>query len=816
MLRKAVSILLAIAFVCVSLTGCASSKATEEVVVPELDGYTLLWNDEFNGNKLNMDIWNYEPHQPGWTNHELQEYTTSEDNVYVKDGKLVIKANKIEKNGRPYYTSGKVTTQNKQDFMYGKVVVSAKVPEGQGLWPAIWMMPTVEKKYGQWPKCGEVDIMEVLGSDVTKAYGTIHYGEPHAQQQGTVDKKTNNFAEAFHEYSVEWEPGEFRWYIDGEKYLTVNDWFTAVDGQDEKPYPAPFDQTFFVQMNLAVGGNWPGNPDETTDFDKAEFEIDYVRVYQKDHYKTDVKKPVVEMREPLEDGNYVRNGDFADDTEKLTDDKDWKFLLAQNGKGEAVIKDGMIEITSEAEGDVDYSVQLVSWDIPFVKGSKYKVTFDMQGHGTQIEQMTDVVSGSTISEPTPAPTADGYTFGGWYKEAACTNAWNFTADTVTANTTLYAKWTEDSADGPLCFTNVGDVTATITMQSYDEAPDITLECSKDKVTWEPFYKKEGSTITPTSVALAKGEKVYIRAENTNGAFSDENWSPTYFHVEGEGAKLAASGNIMSLLDSTCTQTEVPDYAFYCLFNEDWAGNNWLTSAPELPATKVGESSYYDMFSCCTSLTNAPNLPAEELAEACYYDMFYGCSSLETAPAVLPAETLAKNCYHDMFSDCSSLKTAPELPAESLAKACYSNMFNGCSSLETAPVLPAETLAEDCYVSMFLGCSSLESAPELPAETLAGGCYYRMFQGCTGLKSLPELPATTLAKTCYSNMFNGCTNIKISETEVGEYTVAYTIPKEGTGTLAENATLEMFTGTGGTFTGTPNINTTYYLMPATSN
>ncbi len=375
MLRKAVSILLAVAFVCVSLTGCASGKATEEVVVPELDGYTLLWNDEFNGNKLNMDIWNYEPHQPGWTNHELQEYTTSEDNVYVKDGKLVIKANKIDKNGRPYYTSGKVTTQNKQDFMYGKVVVSAKVPEGQGLWPAIWMMPTVEKKYGQWPKCGEVDIMEVLGSDVTKAYGTIHYGEPHAQQQGTVDKKTNNFAEAFHEYSVEWEPGEFRWYIDGEKYLTVNDWFTAVDGQDEKPYPAPFDQTFFVQLNLAVGGDWPGNPDETTNFDNAKFEVEYVRVYRKGAYIKNPKKPEKMFKEPDETGNFLNNGDFAV-AEPLDDETDWSFLLFNGGEGSAEIKDNTLIIYSSKAGTEEYSVQIVQPNLPMVKGHSFKISFD--------------------------------------------------------------------------------------------------------------------------------------------------------------------------------------------------------------------------------------------------------------------------------------------------------------------------------------------------------------------------------------------------------------------------------------------------------
>ena len=199
----------------VSFTGCSGSKTK----TPEIEGYNLLWADEFDGKAMDESIWSYDPHEPGWTNEELQEYTTSTENVFTRDGKMVLKAIKTQDaNGNDYYTSGKIKSQNKKDFMYGKVVVSAKVPEGQGLWPAIWMMPTDESYYGQWPKCGEIDIMEVLGSDVTKAYGTVHYGAPHAEQQGTVVLDSGSFADSFHEYSVEWEPGEMRWYIDGNLY----------------------------------------------------------------------------------------------------------------------------------------------------------------------------------------------------------------------------------------------------------------------------------------------------------------------------------------------------------------------------------------------------------------------------------------------------------------------------------------------------------------------------------------------------------------------------------------------------------------------
>ncbi len=356
------------------MAACGQKK-TE---TPSIEGYNLLWSDEFEGKELDETKWNRETHEPGWTNNELQEYTNSDENIFVKDGNLVLKAIKTEKNGKPYYTSGKVQGWNKTQFQYGKVVVSAKVPEGQGLWPAIWMMPNQESKYGQWPKCGEIDIMESLGNDTTISYSTIHYGEPHAEQQGTIEKKgEESFSAKFHEYSVEWEPGEMRFYTDGELVLTCNDWFTAVEGGDDKPYPAPFDQPFYVQLNLAVGGNWPGNPDATTDFSKAEFLIDYVRVYQKDAYDTNVTKPPMTFREALPDGNFIRNGDFSV-AENLEDDIDWKFLLFNGGEGSAEIKDGEMIIYTQNYGTEEYSVQLVHPDLPMLKGHKYRVTFDIR------------------------------------------------------------------------------------------------------------------------------------------------------------------------------------------------------------------------------------------------------------------------------------------------------------------------------------------------------------------------------------------------------------------------------------------------------
>ena len=173
-------------------------------------------------------------------------------------------------------------------------------------------------------------------------------------------------------------------------------------------------------------------------------------------------------------------------------------------------------------------------------------------------------------------------------------------------------------------------------------------------------------------------------------------------------------------------------------------------------------------------------------------------------------TMANYCYAYMFRDCTSLTQAPALPATTLANYCYAYMFRDCTSLTQAPALPATTLASYCYSAMFWGCTSLTQAPALPATTLASYCYDHMFNGCTSLTQAPALPATTLASYCYSRMFYGCTSLKLSSTQTREYTQEYRIPSSGTGTTATFALASMFTSTGGTFTETPGINTTYYL------
>ena len=340
--------------------------------------WNLVWEDNFDGDSLNMEDWNYETHEPGWVNNELQEYTDSTDNIYVKDGELVLKAIKDETEDGVKYTSGKVTTQNKRDYKYGRFEARLKVPEGQGLWPAFWMMPTDENLYGSWPRCGEIDIMEVLGHEPEKAYGTIHYGNPHREQQGTYILDGTTFADDYHVFSVEWEPSEMRFYIDGNLYHTVNDWYTKQEGDDEKTYPAPFDQPFYLQFNLAVGGNWPGNPDETTDFENAELKVDYVKVYQLDSYDENVTKPEkepVDLRDPDATGNYINNGDFSVN-EDLTDNEGWIKLTTLGGRGESIIENNKIILTTEEVGSENHSLQLVQPSLPLKQYGAYRISFD--------------------------------------------------------------------------------------------------------------------------------------------------------------------------------------------------------------------------------------------------------------------------------------------------------------------------------------------------------------------------------------------------------------------------------------------------------
>ena len=335
----------------------------------------------------------------------------------------------------------------------------------------------------------------------------------------------------------------------------------------------------------------------------------------------------------------------------------------------------------------------------------------------------------------------------------------------------------------------------------------------------PSFKPDGKSYltfsSPNSFTLA--------VSNTT-----KNWNGTLEYF--------ASDRTWSVWDGTTTLTAIDNYGEYVLYlrgigNSVITGSSlnykWVLSGSDISCIgnienlldyatvasgehpTMANSCYGNMFRGCTSLTKAPALPATSLANSCYYYMFYNCTSLTQAPN-LPATTLANSCYENMFRGCTSLTKAPALPATTLANYCYASMFFDCTNLTQAPSLPATTMAVSCYSNMFYGCTNLTKAPALPATTLADSCYYSMFRDCTSITQAPALPATSLANSCYYYMFYNCTSLKLSSVKTDEYTQEYRIPSSDTGTIANNALTNMFTSTGGTFTGTPEINTTYYL------
>jgi beta-glucanase (GH16 family) len=248
----------------------------------EEEGWTLVWADEFEGTSPDPGKWE---HQIGtgesegltdWGNDELQYYTARPENSRVEGGRLHITARR-ENFGDRHYTSARLRTREKGDWTYGRFEIRARLPKGRGMWPAVWMLPT-DNEYGRWAASGEIDIMELVGHEPATVHGTLHHGGswPDNEHSGSsYTLPSGDFSQDFHVFALEWEPGEFRWYVDGVHYQTQTEWST-----DGFPFPAPFDRRFHLLVNLAVGGRWPGDPDATTAFPQ-ELVIDYVRVYQR-------------------------------------------------------------------------------------------------------------------------------------------------------------------------------------------------------------------------------------------------------------------------------------------------------------------------------------------------------------------------------------------------------------------------------------------------------------------------------------------------------------------------------------------------------
>jgi beta-glucanase (GH16 family) len=234
-------------------------------------GKTLVWSDEFNGDAIDLNNWTYDLGAHGWGNQELQLYTSSSENSYVHEGNLLI----VAKDDGPMYTSARMKSIDLQEFQYGRIDVRAVLPKGQGIWPAIWMLGANYPSAG-WPACGEIDIMELIGSAPNYVHGTVHYGNDYSQHQhtgqGTGIPFGQTFADEFHVFSIDWNEQGITWLLDDEPFYSINQNVTGSQNY-------PFDNPFFFILNIAVGGQWPGYPDESTEFPQF-MAVDYVRVFQ--------------------------------------------------------------------------------------------------------------------------------------------------------------------------------------------------------------------------------------------------------------------------------------------------------------------------------------------------------------------------------------------------------------------------------------------------------------------------------------------------------------------------------------------------------
>ena len=256
-------------------TAVPPSPTPPPTATPEwmLTGWDLVWQDEFNGDEVNRDDWAFDLGRGagGWGNHELQWYTDRPENIRIEDGILIIEARE-EEFIRSDYTSGRMKTEGRQAWQFGRVEARIQIPAGQGIWPAFWMLGT---EGGSWPNIGEIDIMENIGREPNMVHGTVH-GPGYSGADGVGAGYTLSaepFADDFHTFAIEWEPDAIRWYVDGINYNTI----TPEDVPGDWVYD---DHPFFLILNVAVGGDWPGNPDDTTTFPQT-MKVDYIRIYEK-------------------------------------------------------------------------------------------------------------------------------------------------------------------------------------------------------------------------------------------------------------------------------------------------------------------------------------------------------------------------------------------------------------------------------------------------------------------------------------------------------------------------------------------------------
>jgi beta-glucanase (GH16 family) len=256
-------------------------SAVQEDTYQVGSGWQLAWSDEFKGDTIDENNWNFQVVEAGRFNEEWQRYTNNSKNAYIEDDCLVIKAiHESDTHGLDQYTSARLHTANKQSWKYGKIAARIKLPQGEGIWPAFWMLgANIDENGGDtpWPQCGEVDILELYGSnDDSVIEANLHYANEsgsHAQMGAASFKlKEGKFADAFHIFELEWDANQISWFVDGEQFAS-----TPISGNER----TEFHNEFFILLNIAVGGTHAGRPDATTTFPQHMY-IDWVRVYQKE------------------------------------------------------------------------------------------------------------------------------------------------------------------------------------------------------------------------------------------------------------------------------------------------------------------------------------------------------------------------------------------------------------------------------------------------------------------------------------------------------------------------------------------------------
>ncbi|MGL1889258.1 MAG: glycoside hydrolase family 16 protein [Reichenbachiella sp.] len=233
------------------------------------EGMNLVWQDEFSGSQLDTDSWTYEigTGNSGWGNNELQYYT--DDNTTVSDGVLTIEAREESFQGSNY-TSSRIVTDGKESFRYGRIDMRAVLPQGQGIWPALWMLGSNFRAVS-WPACGEIDIMEMVGGSENTTHGTVHWdNNGNANYGGKYQLDEGIFSDEYHVFTIIWNSSAITWYVDDVQFHVID---TTPASLSE------FHNEFFFIFNVAVGGNWPGSPDANTRFPQ-QMKVDFVRVFQ--------------------------------------------------------------------------------------------------------------------------------------------------------------------------------------------------------------------------------------------------------------------------------------------------------------------------------------------------------------------------------------------------------------------------------------------------------------------------------------------------------------------------------------------------------